>query len=92
MEQLNVSLLFLDNTKAYPDNTTSIEPTTDEEKEFEMILTTPQLESNDYELPTFRVVQLVIVAVIIIFGSVGNILTFIVMQRGSLFLAQWEIF
>ena len=84
MEQLNVSLLLLNNTfkdMKYPENTTSLEQTSGKE----MILTTLQEETNDatiYKFTPVEVANLVILLGIIVFGSVGNILTFIIMQRG----------
>ena len=44
-------------------------------------------ESNgttDGEFNTWKIVYLVAFAIIIIFGSTGNVLTFIVMRKGSL--------
>ena len=41
-------------------------------------------EAHNGKFNTWDVVYLVASAIIIIFGSIGNLLTFIVMQRGSM--------
>ena len=73
MEELNTSLLPLNNTSTnteYPDN-----------------ITIPQDESNGttgWEYTTAEIILSVSYIIIIIFGSIGNILTFIIMRRGSM--------
>ena len=73
MEELNSSLLILNNTSKdaeYPDN----------------ITITPD-ESNGttgWEYTTAELISIVFYIIIIIFGTIGNILTFIIMQRGSM--------
>ena len=76
MEELNSSLLIYDNISErfdYPDNITtsnheSIDATDDTEKAEEIS----------------RVIFIAALPIIIIFGSIGNILTFIIMRRGSM--------
>ena len=76
MEELNSSLLIYNNISEiteYPDNITApnhelIEATGDTEKAEEIS----------------RVIFIAALPIIIIFGSIGNILTFIIMRRGSM--------
>ena len=73
MEVFNSSVLLLNNTPKdaeYPDN-----------------ITIPPDESNGttgWEYTTAELISIVFYMIIIIFGTIGNILTFIVMRRGSL--------
>ena len=73
MEEFNSSLLLLNNTSKdaeYPDN-----------------ITIPPDESNGttgYVYTTAEIILIVSYIIIIIFGSIGNILTFIIMRRGSM--------
>ena len=74
MEEFNSSPLLLNNTSkdyaTYPDN-----------------ITIPPDESNEtigWEYTTAEIILIVSYIIIVIFGSIGNILTFIIMQRGSM--------
>ena len=73
MEEFNSSLLLLNNTSTdaeYPDN-----------------ITIPPDESNGttgYVYSTAEIILVVSFIIIVVFGSIGNILTFIIMRRGSM--------
>ena len=71
MEELNSSPLLLNNTSkdaAYPDN-----------------ITIPPDESNGTTgYTTAEITLIVSYIIIVIFGTIGNILTFIIMQKGSM--------
>ena len=79
MEELNSSLLLFHTNSskdaAYPDNVTL-------SSNGSLGAMDPVLGHNFYEIK--RMIYLVVLPIFIILGSVGNILTFIVMQRGSL--------
>ena len=76
MEAFNSSVSILNNISkvdGYPDNITDI--------------TGPPDESNDTtgrEYTTAEIILIVSYIIIITFGSIGNILTFIIMRRGSM--------
>ena len=71
MEEINSSLLILNNTSKdveYPDN-----------------VTIPPNESNGTTgYTTAEIILIVSYIIIIICGPIGNILTFIIMRRGSM--------
>ena len=73
MEEFNPSVLLLNNTikdAEYPDN-----------------ITIPPDESNGntgWKYTTAEIILIVSYIIIIILGSIGNILTFIIMRRGSM--------
>ena len=71
MEEINSSLLILNNTfKAveYPDNVTI----------------PPDKSNGTTGYTTAEIILIVSYIIIIIFGSIGNILTFIIMRGGSM--------
>ena len=71
MEELNSSLSLLNNTSKDVENPDNI--------------TIPQDESNmTTSYTTADFISIVSYIIIIIFGSIGNILAFIIMQKGSM--------
>ena len=79
MEEFNSSLLLFDTNASkdvvYPDNVTL-------SSNGSLGVVDPVLGHNFYEIK--RIIYLVALPIMIIFDSIGNILTFIVMRRGSL--------
>ena len=77
MEALNFSLQLFNNISEMANNTDNTILSS-----YESVEKDTELSNNIYEIK--RIMYLIFLPIIIIFGTIGNILTFIIMQRGSL--------
>ena len=77
MEELNSSLLILNNTSKDPEYTDNITISQDESNQYSNATT-------GYELTNADIAFVTLGSLVSIFGPIGNILSFIVMRRGSL--------
>ena len=77
MEELNSSLLILNNTSKDAEYTDNITISQDESNQYSNATT-------GYELTNADIAFVTLGSLVTIFGPIGNILSFIVMRRGSL--------